>query len=252
MTTTWTGAAGDLNIDNSGNWDKGVPNRDDGEGPHVIFDNAGTLALTGSLKDTSDGGSITVTGFTHVTVNGSRWSGNITIEEGSSLTLGQTDFKSSEIELGGTLNIVDVFGIDSGGNGARVHFGVNGFMDASGVAMWGGSSWVLSGALATTDAALAMGMYEYRERTLLTVGSLPDGMPSLGDFTTADGVTLTLVSEKMTDDAALNADNYYLYIDGNSLKVQYVVEGTGAIPESSTATLSLLALAGMAMRRRRA
>ena len=63
------------------------------------------------VVDTSDGGSITVTGNSNVTVGGTRWTGNVTIGANSSLSLTQVDFKSSEIILDGIFHL-GVCGID--------------------------------------------------------------------------------------------------------------------------------------------
>lgn len=82
------------------------------------------------MVDTSDGGSITVTGNSNVTVGGTRWTGNVTIGAGSALSLSQVDFKSSDIILDGTFNL-GVCGIDSGGNGARLVFGIGGIMNVN-------------------------------------------------------------------------------------------------------------------------
>lgn len=43
---------------------------------------------------------------------------------------------------------------------------------------------------------------------------------------------------------------YYLYTENGDVKVQYVV--AGVVPEPATATLSLLGLAALMLRRRRA
>lgn len=54
----------------------------------------------------------------------------------------------------------------------------------------------------------------------------------------------------MEGDAADYQGQYYIYTEGGNVKVQYVV--AGAVPEPATATLSLLGLAALMMRRRRA
>ncbi|MCC8149147.1 PEP-CTERM sorting domain-containing protein [Akkermansia sp.] len=253
MVTEWTGAAGPTEgntyeLGNAGNWSNGVPSRGNGQGPDVIFNNTGTININGNMADTSDGGSITVTGNSNVTVGGTRWTGNVTIGSGSTLNLGQVDFKSSDITLDGTLNL-SVCGIDSGGNGARLIFGIGGIMNVN-QQIWGASSYSVSGLLATTSADLAVGEFQFVTRTLVTSAGFDGGSISLGDFTAEDGSALTKASGAMEGNAADYQGQYYLYTENGDVKVQYVV--AGAVPEPATATLSLLGLAALTLRRRRA
>lgn len=253
MVTTWTGAAGPTSDNNyalsdANNWSNGVPNRDNGQGPDVVFNNAGTVILNGSMVNTSDGGSLTVTGNSTVTVSGTRYMGNVTVGSGSTLNIGQTDFKSSEILLNGTLN-VSVCGSDPGGNGARLVFGIEGIMNVA-QGFWGASNFNVSGMLATFSTDIALGEFQFVTRTLITSASFNGGSLSLGEFTSADGSALTKVSGEMTGNAADHQGQYYLYTEGGNLKVQYVV--AGGIPEPATASLSLIGLAALMMRRRRA
>ncbi len=53
----------------------------------------------------------------------------------------------------------------------------------------------------------------------------------------------------MEGNAADYQGQYYLYTEDGNVKVQYVV--AGAVPEPATATLSLLGLASLMLRRRR-
>ena len=234
MVTEWTGNAGPTEgntyeLGNADNWSNGVPARGNNQGPDVIFNNTGTITLSGSMVDTSDGGSITVTGNSNVTVGGTRWTGNVTIGAGSALSLSQVDFKSSDIILDGTFNL-GVCGIDSGGNGARLVFGIGGIMNVN-QKIWGASDFSVT-------------------RTLITSAGFDGGSISLGDFTAEDGGTLTKASGIMEGNAADYQGQYYLYTEDGNVKVQYVV--AGAVPEPATATLSLLGLASLMLRRRRA
>ena len=236
MVTEWTGNAGPTEgntyeLGNADNWSNGVPARGNNQGPDVIFNNTGTITLSGSMVDTSDGGSITVTGNSNVTVGGTRWTGNVTIGAGSALSLSQVDFKSSDIILDGTFNL-GVCGIDSGGNGARLVFGIGGIMNVN-QKIWGASDFSVSGTLATTSTDLAAGEFQFVTRTLIT---------SAGALTKASGI--------MEGNAADYQGQYYLYTEDGNVKVQYVV--AGAVPEPATATLSLLGLASLMLRRRRA
>ena len=183
MVTEWTGNAGPTEgntyeLGNADNWSNGVPARGNNQGPDVIFNNTGTITLSGSMVDTSDGGSITVTGNSNVTVGGTRWTGNVTIGAGSALSLSQVDFKSSDIILDGTFNL-GVCGIDSGGNGARLVFGIGGIMNVN-QKIWGASDFSVSGTLATTSTDLAAGEFQFVTRTLITSAGFDGGSISLG------------------------------------------------------------------------
>ena len=191
---------------------------------------------------------ITVTGNSNVTVGGTRWTGNVTIGAGSALSLSQVDFKSSDIILDGTFNL-GVCGIDSGGNGARLVFGIGGIMNVN-QKIWGASDFSVSGTLATTSTDLAAGEFQFVTRTLITSAGFDGGSISLGDFTAEDGGALTKASGIMEGNAADYQGQYYLYTEDGNVKVQYVV--AGAVPEPATATLSLLGLASLMLRRRRA
>ena len=251
MVTEWTGNAGPTEgntyeLGNANNWSNGVPARSNGQGPDVIFNDTGTINISGSMVDTSDGGSITVTGNSNVTVGGTRWTGNVIIGAGSALSLSQVDFKSSDITLNGTFNL-GVCGIDGGGNGARLVFGTNGIMNVN-QQIWGASGF--SGMLATISTDLAAGEFQFVTRTLITSSGFNNGSISLGDFTAEDGGALTKASGVMEGNAADYQGQYYLYTEDGNVKVQYVV--AGAVPEPATATLSLLGLASLMLRRRRA
>ncbi|XBD73944.1 PEP-CTERM sorting domain-containing protein [Akkermansia massiliensis] len=253
MVTEWTGGAGPTEgntyeLGNAGNWSNGIPSRGNGQGPDVIFNNAGTVNVNGAMVDTSDGGGITVTGNSNVTVGGTRYTGNVTVGSGSTLNLGQVDFKSSDITLDGTLNLT-VCGIDPGGNGARLVFGIGGIMNVN-QKIWGASSFSVSGLLATTSTDLTVGESQFVTRTLVTSAGFDGGSISLGDFTAEDGSALTKASGLMEGNAADYQGQYYLYTENGDVKVQYVV--AGAVPEPATATLSLLGLAALMLRRRRA
>lgn len=194
MVTEWTGNAGPTEgntyeLGNADNWSNGVPARSNGQGPDVIFNNTGTINISGSMVDTSDGGSITVTGNSNVTVGGTRWTGNVTIGANSSLSLTQVDFKSSEIILDGIFHL-GVCGIDNGGNGARLVFGTNGIMNVN-QQIWGASGFSVSGMLATISTDLAAGEFQFVTRTLITSAGFDGGSISLGDFTAEDGGALT-------------------------------------------------------------
>lgn len=253
MSTTWTGGAGPTSsniydLNNAANWSNGVPSRGSGQGPDLIFSNTGTIVINGGIVDTSDGGSIMVTGNSNVTVSGTRYTGNVTVGAGSVLTKnGSTDFKNSVVNIDGTFNL-NVAGVDPASGTIRLIFGIGGIMNIS-QALWGSSSFNVSGMLGTVSADLTAGTYRFVTRTLITTGGFQTGNVALGAFTDASGGSLTKVGEAMTGNAADYEGKYYLYRDGNTIKVQYVETGA-VVPEPATATLGLLGLAALMMRRR--
>ena len=88
-----------------------------------------------------------------------------------------------------------------------------------------------------------------QERTLITLSgqnmSISDATSITYTFTDADGIAMAKVDSL---DALTNAtvSSYFVSNDSTGVKVSYLI-----VPEPTTATLSLLALAGLAARRRR-
>ncbi len=157
--------------------------------------------------------------------------------------------KSSDIILDGTFNL-GVCGIDSGGNGARLVFGIGGIMNVN-QKIWG--SFGLLRFRYAGHHIHGSGCWripQFVTRTLITSAGFDGGSISLGDFTAEDGGALTKASGIMEGNAADYQGQYYLYTEDGNVKVQYVV--AGAVPEPATATLSLLGLASLMLRRRRA
>lgn len=100
-----------------------------------------------------------------------------------------------------------------------------------------------------------------KERTLVDFGNNAGGYGSAelstllsrvkgGTLTLKNGDALTLGTFDSSDLTAGDVGTYKLVMDGSAVKVQYVAYSQ-SIPEPTTATLSLLALAGLAARRRR-
>lgn len=96
-----------------------------------------------------------------------------------------------------------------------------------------------------------------KERTLVDFGGQVYGSNALstlltrvqgGTFTLKNGGALTLGTFDSSNLTAGDVGKYKLVMEGSALKVQYAAY---SIPEPTTATLSLLALAGLAARRRR-
>lgn len=98
-----------------------------------------------------------------------------------------------------------------------------------------------------------------KERTLVDFGSQVSGSNALSDllsrvqggtFTLKNGDALTLRSFDSSNLTAGDVGACKIVMEGSEVKVQYVAYSQ-FIPEPTTATLSLLALAGLAARRRR-
>ncbi|MBR3927253.1 MAG: PEP-CTERM sorting domain-containing protein [Akkermansia sp.] len=86
-----------------------------------------------------------------------------------------------------------------------------------------------------------------QERVLVNKGSMVsfDNTQTTYAFTDANGITMTAV-DSLEALAEATAPSYFVTKDDSGIKVSYVL-----VPEPTTATLSLLALAGLAARRRR-
>ncbi|MEG0024046.1 MAG: PEP-CTERM sorting domain-containing protein [Akkermansia sp.] len=97
------------------------------------------------------------------------------------------------------------------------------------------------------------GNYEVMSRLLYDVASNTNGNTiNLSDetFTDLDGNALTKSDTKLVADAT-DLNKYYLYQDANGdVKVDYLVDKSKSIPEPTTATLSLIGLAALLLRRR--
>lgn len=145
------------------------------------------------------------------------------------------------------------------GNEGIVNFGTLAYrVESTDNSKWNGT-YTLS-ANCTNGYITGSGDIELFERTLMTFSGFTansgDIITLLNNYIVGDAITLndiemTRVTEEF-DAAALNDSNvgqYRFLIDGNNnLKVQYAAY---TVPEPTTATLSLLALAGLAARRRR-
>ena len=227
MMTEWTGAAGSSNLNDSGNWSNGVPARGSGNasGPDVIFNNVGSLVLSGNMVDSSDGGSITVKGSnSNVTISGSQYTGDINVGAGCQLSMGQLDFKNTQMHLDGIFN-VSVCGVDGASTqDINIIFGTSGLFNVT-QGVWSAGKFSISGLLDTTSASLPSSEFQFVTRTLVSCSQFYDGSMKLGNFTAADGSLLTKTTSAMSGNAADFAGQYYVDQDGAQIKVQYVVGG---------------------------
>jgi len=166
----------------------------------------------------------------------------LTLED--TLRLGETYLDSNANTGSATFNL--------GGNG-KVEFGVLHLNSAG----WGMNTYTLSAGC--TDGYMSGdGDVVLFERTLMSYSSLSGGTEDEllshivgGKITLGDKEMTQIAENAVFDGAALTGENvgqYRFLIEDNQIKLQYAAY---LIPEPTTATLSLLALAGLAARRRR-
>lgn len=140
---TWTGAGGGDAVDTAGNWEgDAAPSRQENKGPHLIFNDV-DVTVTGTPPNTSDGGGISVTGNSNVSVSLGQWGGSVYVGAGSTLsTTFSNQIKSMEAEghaniyVDGTLNLTTPGGnlnFDNGtGSGSHYwHIGLDGMINLS-------------------------------------------------------------------------------------------------------------------------
>ncbi|MGN0809875.1 MAG: PEP-CTERM sorting domain-containing protein [Akkermansia muciniphila] len=216
------------------------------EGAIVEIGNNSTLSIDGRTSlgaatiTVKDGGSLTL-GF-DVKVKGA------VINTNSAVTIGNTWFDASS-ECGDiTFNLSDH---------GLVNYGTVTYRSA-GNSAWSGSLTLSANCL--EGALTGNGEVKLFERTLVAAtGWTPKDGSTIEELLAnhVEGGSITLNSTELTcasvafDTNALTADNvgqYRFIFDDNKIKVQYVAY---EVPEPATATLSLLALVGLAARRRR-
>ena len=281
---TWTGAAGDGNWGNAGNWsglreNSSVPVA----GDTIVIDNGDSVSsdaydyASGTANKWTDGGTkVIVKNGSSLTLGkptqwrGDRYDASFTIDELCSVSVAKT-FLGANNSIYGTLYIGG--SISPGAGTTAIDFGKSGsiqFLDGSNNRMEGNNRTLTLSAVLDTGVNGAGATYTLETRYLIMGDSGDDFNPgaygsltlSGGLMTGTDNLTLTsaltsnpvLTSEnKYTSDTltATEADygKYILGCDGSGIYVQYVK--ADIVPEPTTATLSLLALAGLAARRRR-
>ena len=183
-----------------------------------------------------------------------RFDGAFYIDATSSVTTCAT-FLHGTNNIFGTLYVKNV--VDPNSGNVVVNFGETGliqYLDNSKNGIEGNNRTFTLGAILDTGVATETATYTLEKRYLIAGDSG-------NDFSISLYQTLTLAGGSMTSAATGNelikattlsasADDYGKYVlshDKGGVYVQYVK----AIPEPTTATLSLLALAGLAARRRR-
>ncbi len=277
---TWTNAAGDGNWGNTANWSTDtVPQKNDkiiiSNGDDVVstgYDYAngiGDKIIDGSTTFVVTNGSTLVLGKPSVWVN-DRYDAAYEIGAGSSVSVAKSYLRGDSI-IKGTLYVYNDF--SPGVATSAIDFGQAGviqFMSGSKNGMSGNKrTLTLSGVLDSgVDGAGATYTLETRYLIAGVAGGTFDANDyqtltlSGGKFTGTGGFEMTsaltgnlVIGENdsyTTATLSATAADYGKYLlgwDASGVYVQYVK--AVVVPEPTTATLSLLALAGLAARRRR-
>ncbi len=211
-------------------------------GTTLEIQKGGTLTATAETKfnntsiNIADGGV-----FTSTTSGGGIKLKDVTINTNSNVTLHRLTFNSDgnmgniTFNLGneGKISVTNTYK-DTGYTSSITLSAIlqDGFLTGSGDIILGERVLVDFGAQVTASYALS---------TLL-------GVAQGGELTLKNGGKLTLGDFNASALTAGDVGKYKLVMEGSALKVQYAAY---SIPEPTTATLSLLALAGLAARRRR-
>ena len=239
----WTGDGEGDAVDTAANWQGGAaPSRVDNKGPHLVFDNK-TVTVTGTTPNTSDGGGVTVTGNSNVTVSMGQWAGGVYVEDGSTLSTSfGNQIKNTEAEgvanifVDGTLNLTTPGGnlnFDNGtGAGSHYwHIGLNGTINLANtttvtkndrtwnveVVVSGGENLNLTNRTLKNDALLT--------RKFMTTGAdLGEMLDTLRIWLqTGDDAYDALTRVNSLDQ--LGTGNFFLVSNGSGMSVQY--KGTG-------------------------
>ena len=239
----WTGDGEGDAIGTGANWQGGTaPARQDNKGPHLVFDNK-TVTVTGTTPNTSDGGGVSVTGDSKVTISLGQWAGSIYVGDGSTLSTSfGNQIKNTEGEghanifVDGTLNLTTPSGnlnFDNGtGAGSHYwHIGLNGMINLANtttvtkndrtwnveVVVSGGEDLGLTNRTLKNDALLT--------RKFMTTGAdLGELLDTLRIWMqTGDDAYDALTRVDSLDQ--LGTGNFILVSNGSGMSVQY--KGTG-------------------------
>lgn len=265
---TWTGDGADSTWGTAANWStNAVPI----SGDTIIINDGSSVTwngVAGGVKYSEDtiwkitNGSTLTLGTKGVNTDGvldnPRFDGQFYIDETSSVTTHASFLKGTN-EIYGKLIINNVFAPAT--DSVTLNFGETGvvqFAEGSRNGIEGNGRTFTLGAILNTGSIEEGASYSYTlEKRYLIAGD------SGNDFSTTLWQSLTLVGGSFTSVADGNAlvsattltateddfGKYLLNNDAGGVYVQYVK--ANLVPEPTTATLSLLALAGLAARRRR-
>ncbi len=280
-TLTWKGAATGGDWTEAANWTTTGEHTTPQNNDTIVISNGSTVVHNVTGNDTGFVGGTTtykVSNNSHLTLGTAapstnipaynpRYDGSFIVDSTSSITTSAAFFKGTS-EIYGEFYLKNNMKTQTD---ATINFGENGFIafvDGSRNAMEGDSHTLTLGAILDVGNEVGAATTYILETRYLIKGV--EG----GTFDPTDYGTLTLAGGTVTGtnntvltstgNTIFNADNtayttamltataddygkYQLGADKNGVFVQYVK----AIPEPATATLSLLALAGLAARRRR-
>ena len=272
QTATWTGGAGTYTVEQASaasNWDDQTLTWTSTTNPLAYTFACGGNVTIGSNSDsdswkgmyTADLGSWTVSDNTHVTIygaNSNTWTGNITVEAGSSLTIynSSLQLKDGTYKIDGALTIGWDIKFDSNASAPETQT----FALGSAGKLTTGSRLYTDGTKIKFTGTVDRGSgstYVLSKRTLFDGKSRING-DTAADITalfnnsiTAEFAGLNTYDDTLDEDAltAADAGKYFLSTDGKNIVLNYV----SAIPEPSAFGLlaGLGALALVASRRRR-
>ncbi len=165
---------------------------------------------------------------------------------------------------------VGYFAAGGGYNAQFVPTTDDGYISGATGALTKGFSWddvsgaaltLVVGTDKTKSRTIPVSIYQYITmndgtvlRTVLGYETDLENKPNLGEYHSVNFGTFTqtsLGSVSITSDAVQSAACYYGVATGEEVATLTKQAATGVVPEPTTATLSLLALAGLAARRRR-
>lgn len=244
---------------NSENWTLGEGDTFNGNGPGMTSSNMwGDIYVSGASGSVGNEDNFTLEGWsldlhlsnstdlTFQRIQKFQGGANITIDETSSLTIysyyGGNDGSSINLDNKGSFTLGYSLRTQ-GGDGFNMNLFDTGIVTLKAQ----NTNGTNSAKVASITAMLTGTEAGIQERILINKesGVSFDSTETTYTFTDVNGSVMTAV-DSLEALAAATAPSYYVTKDDKGIKVSYVL-----VPEPTTATLSLLALAGLAARRRR-
>lgn len=244
---------------NSENWTLGEGDTFNGNGPGMSNSNMwGDIYVSGASGSVGNESNFTLEGWsldfhlsnsadlTFQRIQKFQGGANITIDETSSLTIysyyGGNDGGSINLDNKGSFTLGYSLRTQ-GGEGFNMNLFDTGIVTLKAQ----NTNAANSAKVASITAMLTGTEAGIQERILINKesGVSFDSTATTYTFTDVNGSVMTAV-DSLEALVAATAPSYYVTKDDNGIKVSYVL-----VPEPTTATLSLLALAGLAARRRR-
>ena len=229
---------------------------------HLKYTAGGNVTVNNKLTNTSvesaGGGTLTVSGTGNQLAGLYATGGNLKVEGLAGVSLGTISISTDRMITSTVIEVSDLARFEQGATLAADLTLLNGAkLDLTGEAVLNGALTLQTG-LKMGDALLAM-------VSGMEVGDSVTLFSGVTGLTLQSGVTMfnmrsleeTLSSESFLSDTQANAADYFSNISSNSgLVISFsAVDGTvsisQSIPEPTTSTLGLLALAGLCARRRR-